>query len=414
MLEHFNTAPPPWAFAPVNVVALTFAIIGFALIALMTGLYLVLRKRGIDRWLLPYLATRIGTRSRNAAWPIHVLFCIADHYEPRHGKVADEQAKARVSRWVDQYPGLGRFRDSDGRPPRHSYFFPIDEYEPTHVDALVQLCAAGFGEIEIQLHHDNDTAEGLREKLSTFVRLFHERHGLLARDKRTGAIKYGFVHGNWALDNSRPDGRWCGVNNELDVLRETGCYADFTMPSAPSASRTQTRKVNGIYYAVDDPLRPRSHDWGVDVGSGPAPQDALMLIQGPLMLNWRRESGRRRLLPGIENGNIQGNQPPTMARLDLWLRARVRVRSRPDWYFVKLHTHGATEQNAAVLLGEPMVRFHEGMARRAAEDGNFQYHYVTAREMYNLVKAAEAGWSGSVADARDFELEWRGAMAGVV
>ena len=87
------------------------------------------------------------------------------------------------------------------------------------------------------------------------------------------------------------------------------------------------------------------------------------------------------------------------------------VRTRPDWVFVKLHTHGAKEANADVLLGEPMARLHEELARRAAADPQFHFHYVTAREMYNLARAAEAGWAGSVADARDFELVWDGAAA---
>jgi hypothetical protein len=82
----------------------------------------------------------------------------------------------------------------------------------------------------------------------------------------------------------------------------------------------------------------------------------------------------------------------------------VGVPQRPDWRFVKLHTHGATEANQRVLLAEPMVRFHEMLARRAAADSKFHVHYVTAREMYNLARAAEAGWAGSVAGARDFEL----------
>jgi hypothetical protein len=69
----------------------------------------------------------------------------------------------------------------------------------------------------------------------------------------------------------------------------------------------------------------------------------------------------------------------------LWLRARVQVKSRPDWFFVKLHTHGAEEWNMPALLEEPMIRFHEALARRAREDPAFHYHYVTAREMYNLV-----------------------------
>ena len=73
------------------------------------------------------------------------------------------------------------------------------------------------------------------------------------------------------------------MNNEIEILRETGCYADFTLPSAPSP--TQTRKINSIYYAVDDPHRPKSHDWGIDVGSRTrAVRRGLMMIQGPLVL----------------------------------------------------------------------------------------------------------------------------------
>jgi hypothetical protein len=189
------------------------------------------------------------------------------------------------------------------------------------------------------------------------------------------------------------------VDNELTILRETGCYADMTLPSVPSP--TQTRKVNSLYYAWDRPGRSRSHDWGKDVGSGPAPVGSLLMIQGPLVLDWRRS---RWGVPRIENGCLQGNQAPSMHRLDAWLRARIQVPTRSDWVFVKLHTHGAPEKNQQVLLGDAMVRFHEGLAERTARDPNFHYHYVTAREMYNLVKAAEAGWSGSVAEALDYEL----------
>jgi hypothetical protein len=311
-----------------------------------------------------------------------------------------------VERWLTDYPRLfGDFRDSDGRPPRHSFFFPQEEYEADHLDALASLCRDGFGEVEVHLHHDNDTAEGLRRKLLSFKETLARRHGLLATDRTTGEVVYGFIHGNWALDNSRPDGRCCGVNNELDVLRETGCYADFTLPSAPSP--TQTRKINSIYYAVDDPHRPKSHDTGVDVGCGRPPEQALMMIQGPLLLNC--ESRKWGLLPRLENGCLQGTQAPTLARLNLWLKARVQVPTRPDWFFVKLYTHGAHEPNMPVLLGEPMVRFHQELVRRAAEDRHFHFHYVTAREMYNLACAAEVGWERSVEEARDFRLTWNGS-----
>jgi hypothetical protein len=385
---------------------MVFLLIPLALLVPALGLLAwQLRRRSLDRWLVPYL---LGARKRRPPRPgedVHLLLCVADHYEPQWGQAPPEVARARVERWVRDYPArLGEFRDSDGRPPRHTFFFPLEEYVPEHLDALAGLCRSGFGEVEVHLHHDRDTAEGLQARLLEFKEVLARRHGLLARDRATGAVTYGFIHGNWALDNARPDGRWCGVVNELEVLRQTGCYADFTLPSAPSP--TQTRKINSIYYARGAPHRCKAHDTGTDVGTGPAPDGGLLLVQGPLLFDW----GRRKwgVLPRLENSCLQANQPPNPERLQLWLKARVQVPTRPDWFFVKLHTHGAKEANADVLLGEPMVRFHQALARRAEQDPHFHFHYVTAREVYNLVRAAEAGWKGDVAGARDYQLLWNG------
>jgi hypothetical protein len=366
------------------------------------------RRHHVGRWLGPYLRDWRRRRPPVPGADVHLILCVADHFEPTEDHAPAAVSRARVRRWVEDYPRqFGALRDSDGRTPRHTFFYPAEEYEPEYLDDLAGLCRDGFGEVEVHLHHDNDTAENLRRTLLEFTDTLSRRHGLLARDRRTGQLRYGFIHGNWALDNSLPGGRHCGVNNELDVLRETGCYADFTLPAAPSAA--QTRAVNRIYYATEDPRRPRSHDTGVEVGSAPPPRDALLLVQGPLLLDW----GRRKwgVLPRLENGCLQQSQPPSPRRVDLWLRARVQVLTRPDWFFVKLHAHGANPAHHDVLLGEPMVRLHHELARRAAADRYFHYHYVTAREMVNVVKAAEAGWGGDVAGALDFELLWQGRPA---
>jgi hypothetical protein len=358
-----------------------------------------LRRRNIHHWFLPFLRQELTRRRRGDQETVDLLLCIADHFEPSWGEPSDEVADARVSAWTEGYPRLfASFRDSDGRPPRHTFFYPIDQYVPRHVDAIAELCRRGYGEVEIHLHHDGDTAEGLERTLRTFTATFAERHGLLGRHP-DGSPAFGFVHGNWALDNSRPDGRWCGVDNELEVLRRCGCYADFTMPSAPDP--TQTKTINSIYYASGCPHRRKSHDSGVRVGiaSSPPPR-GLMMVQGPLRLWWPRGSRG----PRIENGCLQKGQAPTMARLLQWMRADVHVPTRPDWLFVKLHTHGATEANQRVLLGSAMVDFHAGLARFAATNPRFRFHYVTAREMYNLAKAAEAGWTGPVAGALDFTV----------
>jgi hypothetical protein len=382
--------------------------LAFALLLVVTGVMLVvwqLRRRGFGRWVVTYVLETPRRRRPRPDEDVHVLLCVADHFEPKAGHASPETARARVARWVQDYPRqFGRFRDSDGRPPRYTFFYPIEEYEPDYLDALAGLCRAGFGEVEVHLHHRDDTPENLRAQLVTFRDLLMHRHGLLARDRRTGTLAYGFIHGNWALCNARPDGDCCGVSNELVILKETGCYADFTMPSAPH--ETQTATINRIYYAWDRPGRPRSHETGVEVGTGTPPPGALMLIQGPLVFTWR--NAKWGLLPRLENGCLQASQPPDIARLEPWLRARVQVPGRPDWFFVKLYAHGAEEQSHEVLLGEPMRRFHEALAERARDNPRFHYHYVTAREMYNLIKAAEAGWKGTVADALDHELVWNG------
>jgi hypothetical protein len=326
-------------------------------------------------------------RGNAAASPRHVFICIADHFEPKWQNADIDTQRRRVRRWTEEYPrSVAGISDSVGRPPQHTFFYPEEEYESDHLQALARLCGDGFGAVEVHLHHDHDTSEKLRRRLDRFCERL-DVHGLLRKDT-DGRATYGFIHGNWALDNSHPKGHHCGVNDELTVLRATGCYADFTMPSAPACC--QTTIVNSIYYAVDDPHRAKSHDRGALAAVGVTPPaDGLLMIQGPLVADWsRRKYG---FLPALENGNLQANQPPSLERWKLWLRAGVHVTGRPDWLFVKLHTHGVQDKNADMLLGVPMRSFHESLARWASENSSCQYYYVTAREMAMLVHQAESG-----------------------
>jgi hypothetical protein len=386
-----------------NVVA-ALGTLSLCLIGLLT---FAIRSRQMHLWLPSYLwPTADERRSRSKVRrrvaqvlspsghpveklqrPLNVFIAICDHFEPRNNQAEHATAIARVDRWCAEYPRLfDQFRDSDGRPPQHTMFFPQDEYHPEYLDRIAEFVSGGWGDVEIHLHHDGDTADSLREKLVEFRDTLFHRHGLLRRDPNSGAIVYGFIHGNWALCNCRPDGRWCGVDQELTVLRETGCYADFTLPSAPTD--TQTSTINSIYYAADLPGRRKSHDRGVRacVGREP-PRDHLLMIQGPLELDWqRRKFG---LLPRIENGDIHAGFAPNAQRLSLWLKAGVHVLGRPEWLFVKLHTHGCKAGNIDTLLGEPTARFHRELAAVAARHPQFRYHYVTAWEMAQLVHAAE-------------------------
>lgn len=372
----------------------TAAILFAALLALVVN---ELRKRYVGIWIGSFV--RQKWRSRPAPGVTrHLMFCFVDHYEPQWERPSYQTECDRVARWRNDYPKLceGR-RDADGRAPIHSFFYPEEEYRPEHLDALVDLCRMGLGEIEIHLHHDHDTEAGLREKLSRFTELLASEHDALPRHPDTGRPQWSFIHGNWALDNSHPSGEGCGVNNELVILREEGCYADFTLPSAPDPCQTST--INQIYYATDDPAQPKSHNTGQRVRVGGQPVGDLMIIQGPLGFMWaNRKFG---VIPRIENSDVRTSSPPTRARVDAWVDTGIHVQGKPEWIFVKVHTHGTQERDMETLLGDPMRDAFVYMEQRYNDSIDWKLHYVSAREMYNIVKAAEAGLPGDPGLYRD-------------
>jgi hypothetical protein len=283
--------------------------------------------------------------------------------------------------------------------PQHDLFYPQEEYDPYCLDRLAALQEKGCGNVEIHLHHDGDTSDGFREKVVTFKTTLHERHGLLRRDPARGEVTYGFIHGNWALDDSGRNGRWCGVKDEITILKETGCYADFTYPSAPHAS--QPPIVNRIYYATDDPLRAKSHHRGVEAVYGSQPRGDLLLITGPLALNWRRRRGG--LFPAIENGDVTGGNPPTPDRVDLWVRTGITVKGWPRWVFVKVHTHGLTDRNRKLFLGDRVKVLYETLLSEYNDGDRYLLHFVTAREMYGCVKCLESGDDRWIRSVEDFD-----------
>ncbi|WP_426703017.1 hypothetical protein ACPPVV_08510 [Rhodanobacter sp. Col0626] len=379
-------------------ITLVLTVVLIVLVLAAGALVYAIRARNMQIWLGSYLRRRPPPAVDG---PVHVMFCFVDHFEPAWGKVDVTTQRQRVDRWCRDYRALAStHRDADGRPPQHTFFYPEEEYLEEHLQKIAALCAEGYGEIEIHLHHDDDTEANFRTTISRFNELLHERHGALPRDPLTGQLRFGFIHGNWSLDNSRADGRWCGINNELILLRELGCYADFTLPSAPSD--TQTRMINAIYYATDDPLRPKSHNSGEPVRVGGKASGDLMIVQGPLGLNWRER--RFGLIPRIESADVRRNCPPTPARVDAWVRTGIHVEGRPEWIFVKVHTHGTQERDMDTLLGPAAHAMHDHLERHYNDGARHVLHYVTAREVYNIIKAAEAGKSGNPDAWRDFEL----------
>ncbi|MFK5892532.1 MAG: hypothetical protein QM504_04860 [Pseudomonadota bacterium] len=361
--------------------------------------FFILKKKNMDIWFFQYLISLFNRP--NVKKTKHIMFCFVDHYEPQWLNPSREIEDARVDEWFQRYPKVAsNHKDADGCYPKHTFFYPEEEYRKEHLDKIADLCARGYGEIEVHLHHNNDTSENLTKTLLDYTEMLHSEHGAFTRNIETGKLNYSFIHGNWTLCNSHPKGEWCGVNDELIILKETGCYADFTYPAAPDPAQTST--VNTIYYASDKPGLAKSHDKGVDVQVGIEASGDLMIIQGPIGLNWKRL--KKRIFPQIENSDIRNSMPPSNDRVDLWIKTGIHVKAKPDWLFIKIHTHGTQEKSMDCSLGKAFDDMCMYLETEYNDGKDYCLHYVSAREMYNIIKAAEAGKDGNPNNFRNYKL----------
>ena len=191
--------------------------------------------RNAHLWLPGYLRDRLRRHGEAPARTVWVT--IADHFEPLWKKpsetVATRAGGALAARAGRRSPLATRTRRDGLRSTASSTL--RRSTARSCVEPLAEMTRMGIADVEVHLHHDDDTGPSFVEKVSSLHATLHARHGLLR--KHEGRLAFGFIHGNWALDNGRPDGRWCGVNDEISLLRDLGCYADFTMPAAPDPSQ---------------------------------------------------------------------------------------------------------------------------------------------------------------------------------
>jgi hypothetical protein len=207
----------------------------------------------LSRWVPMYAWHRLARRQLPNR--THLIFALADHFEPAivpsdgAARAPYPEQERRLERWCREYPQkFGSYRDAEGRPFVHSYFYPAEQYDQPLVARLAEHCHAGWGEIEIHLHHGveaPDSPENTRRQLIEFRDQLATEHGCLSYWGNSSLPRYSFVHGNFALANS-DSGRACGVDSEMQVLAETGCYADITLPTG-AFHGAQTSKINSIY-----------------------------------------------------------------------------------------------------------------------------------------------------------------------
>ena len=341
----------------------------------------------------------------------HLIIALADHFEPSSmpglnaGFAPKEVQQQRLDAWCEQYPrSFEPFCDHDGRPFTHTYFYPAEQYDRAHVAQLADHCHSGWGEIEIHLHHGTDepaTAESTTQQLVSFRDALAHDHGCLSYSEAAGnSPQYAFVHGNFALANCA-DGYACGVDNEMQILADTGCYVDMTYPAA-AFHPAQIAILNSLYECALPLDQTAPQRYGRALQAGRPITRFPFIVQGPLMLDFDRNS--RSGFGRLDNAAITGRNPASLRRLALWKKAAITVGGRPDWLFIKLHTHGMDPVDSENVLGAPMQKFLTDLIDGAAERREV-LHFVSAREMANIALAACDGREGNPGAYRDYRYK---------
>ena len=93
--------------------------------------------KNIDIWLTSYIRQGRRRKKGGSSGLRHIMFSVVDHFEPfwgnrgttrnvaRNPAEIRNRAEDRVNTWVERYPNLAkRHRDSDGRFPQHTFFYP--------------------------------------------------------------------------------------------------------------------------------------------------------------------------------------------------------------------------------------------------------------------------------------------------
>ncbi|MBI3231467.1 MAG: hypothetical protein HYZ51_00060 [Candidatus Doudnabacteria bacterium] len=375
---------------------------------------------GFNQGQLKKIRTSLPTMLRYPIWKVrkllrqfnssdghHLILVVANHFEPAWKKNGGSwdlvTQERRVKEWRRKSISIGQaIQDSDGTPFRHTNFYPAEQYHKSLLEQLAELQAEGIGEIEIHLHHgveQPDTADNLRRTLVEFRDVLAERHNLLSRMLGKDTPVYAFTHGNFALGNM-DGGQCCGVDEEMQILADTGCYLDLTLPTIPYVS--QVPRINAIYQC-GRPLHERlPHRSGADLSVGNLLK-LPVLMTGPLVLDWRyRQRGIP--FPRIDNGVLAGNYPLDLDRIRNWRRAGISIRGRAEWVFIKLFCHGFFEQDQDAVIGETIRRSLGEVMEHSVRTGEFKIHFASAREAFNIALAAVDGHSGDPHQYRNYKL----------
>jgi hypothetical protein len=163
---------------------------------------------------------------------------------------------------------------------------------------------------------------------------------------------------------------------------------------------SQPARVNEIYAAKDDD-EAKSYRTQLPLTTVRDGFADLVIFQGPLIFAPSMKLSR--LFLDLDDGDIHHAKPGSATRVDRWVRANIHVPGHPEWIFIKIFAHGiSSDGDEEVVLGPSFDGALSYLESRYNDGRQYVLHYVTAREAYNLVRAAVDGRGGDPRTSFDY------------
>ncbi|MDO5576655.1 MAG: hypothetical protein Q4F84_06205, partial [Fibrobacter sp.] len=238
-----------------------------------------------------------------------------------------------------------------------------------------------IADVELMIPHQNETLPNIKRKIEEFRDVLFHHHGLL-RKNNSGKIIYGFIHEYQTKKNSDKSDWFTNTNKRLLLLKDTGCYADYSFPS--DTNIIVPPLINSIYFANVNTNKSRQNQTNYAAAKNVWSEKDLLFVQGPLFLNWNKRFWS--MVPRIENGSLSHLNHFTSGRADLWVKKGIHVSGFKNHVFIKLFAHGAVDHTIRYFFGENGLEQLWSYMEKNYINDKYELHYVSAFDMYEIIR----------------------------
>ena len=318
---------------------------------------------------------------------------------------------ARLSLFYSTYNGYS-LDDGHGQPngecvPGDKIYFANHTHrtraDNTRIVQAIRPLVTELGhEMQLHVHHEwwTQNALNVESPIWKWVQA-HSNHEMDERrlalfikfacdtiSAETGDVfgKWGFVHGNWALNAS--DDEICRIENEIDLMMQAGGFGDFTFP----AGRRHCDPVG-----LDQPYtclpehgrkiyeKPESQPKTIGFGSHAMSDDRFFIWNSPI-------KAAQSSIDWYYAPNLKVFQDLDKLVGD-WLEQSVCY---GDTLFLKTHAHSMNHRYGLGTSDTPIPHAHPDIVRafdhlmRVCDTGRIEFKLVTVNEVMHVLKAIDA------------------------